>query len=597
MHVISEADSHGPRDGVRIDALFVNSSSSFRNAQATPFESTYITKVAAIDKSTRSIPGDNSWLGLAVDRRCSKSPITKRTRTMNSGSGLEQLAHQIASQVANRPSDQGGKPSMSALNNGEAEKTSGLNTKDPTSTGGQRTPLAPRLLNTGLQYGAPHNNSTTLPPPPAQPPVNPAARTYAGVAASTHGAGRRMQDTRARNAESWRLARERRERYLRTVTRSEECINKNRERFDKINEVATDPYPEHKQNVTPTEVHHQEVRDMFQFLKQWHQATPGKKIVRAEVSHQELINRNEYLRARSFVLYTVDISPSRKAILDWAQVILHQQFDINVERVRVLNRHCYLITVDDEEDRDWILAATPLYLGPHMVFPLPWDVTFNAANLSSCKVPVWVELPNIHPSLEGFGALLLKNVGEVLYTTCEETECRFTNIKGCLRMDLSEELPDSLEIVDPDTGDSYLHPILYRSLPDACFNCHQRGHVVRSCPARRQRRNTQESNSITTTSEAQQATTEGFKPVGNQKGKMDTEKEPKRKRDAQQPPGGTVEIVASPTSVSSPGNSLKDGTNAQAPKDNTPRAKGNATKNKQRLAKAGVSGSQKGNHS
>ncbi|KAL3686850.1 hypothetical protein R1sor_013159 [Riccia sorocarpa] len=89
---------------------------------------------------------------------------------------------------------------------------------------------------------------------------------------------------------------------------------------------------------------------------------------------------------------------------------------------------------------------------------------------------------------------LLKNIGEVIYTTCEETECRFTNIRGCLRLDLSEELPEAIEIVDPDTGDSYQHPIIYKSLPDACFHCHQRGHVVRTCPAKRQRRPQQNAN-------------------------------------------------------------------------------------------------------
>ncbi|KAL3677633.1 hypothetical protein R1sor_027581 [Riccia sorocarpa] len=316
--------------------------------------------------------------------------------------------------------------------------------------------------------------------------------TYAGVTAAGLGQNRRPADQRSNSNEAWKMARERRERFLKTATRSEQCINKNKERFERQNESSEDPYPEHKENVEITTARLDEVRSTFSFLRQCHDHTPGKKTVRAEISQQALLNRNEFLRARSFVLYTVDISPSRDVVLDWAEVILHQQMGIRVERVRVLSRQCYLITVEAEADRDEILDATPLFLGPHMVFALPWETTFNPTNLATCKVPVWVDLPNIHPSLEGFGAELLKNVGEVLYTSCEESECRFTNIRGCLRLDLSQELPEFLEIVDPDTREAYFHPILYRSMPDACFQCHQRGHVVRNCPSRKMRRGQQE---------------------------------------------------------------------------------------------------------
>ncbi|KAL3684075.1 hypothetical protein R1sor_002097 [Riccia sorocarpa] len=86
--------------------------------------------------------------------------------------------------------------------------------------------------------------------------------------------------------------------------------------------------------------------------------------------------------------------------------------------------------------------AAPLYLGQHMIFALPWDTTFDPANLESAKVPVWVELPNIHPSMEAFGPRLLQAIGEVLFT----------------------------------------------SLPNACFSCHQRGHLARNCPTKKSKK-------------------------------------------------------------------------------------------------------------
>ncbi|KAL2607509.1 hypothetical protein R1flu_026082 [Riccia fluitans] len=135
-----------------------------------------------------------------------------------------------------------------------------------------------------------------------------------------------------------------------------------------------------------------------------------------------------------------------------------------------------------------ILDAAPLFLGPHMVFALPWDPRFDSAKLDNCKVPVWVELPNIHPCFEAFGTQLLQSIGEVLFTSCEDTDCRFTSIRGCLKLDLSLDLPEAVKIVDPDTGEMFQQPVLYLSLPNACFHCHQRGHLVRNCPIHRQRR-------------------------------------------------------------------------------------------------------------
>ncbi|KAL3698063.1 hypothetical protein R1sor_012139 [Riccia sorocarpa] len=168
------------------------------------------------------------------------------------------------------------------------------------------------------------------------------------------------------------------------------------------------------------------------------------------------------------------------------KTIPHQQMDITVIRIRVLNKHCYLIMVEHEDDRKWILNATPLYLGPHMVFALPWDTTFDLSNLETARVPVWVELPNIHPSMEAFGPQLLQSIGEVLFASCEESDCHYTSIKGCLRMDLSTELPEAIEVFNPDTNESYLQQVVYKSLPNACISCHQRGHLARNCPNKKQ---------------------------------------------------------------------------------------------------------------
>ncbi|KAL2634076.1 hypothetical protein R1flu_005555 [Riccia fluitans] len=154
--------------------------------------------------------------------------------------------------------------------------------------------------------------------------------------------------------------------------------------------------------------------------------------------------------------------PSKDVVAGWAEIILHQEMGNKAERVRRLNKHCYLNTVEDIEDRDKILDATPLYLGSHMIFALLWDSSFDPAELESIKVPVWVELLDIHPGFEGFGKTMLQTMGEVLYTTCEETYCRLTSIKGCLRLDLQQELPESVEVIDPEMLEVNYHLVLYR---------------------------------------------------------------------------------------------------------------------------------------
>ncbi|KAL2623321.1 hypothetical protein R1flu_003526 [Riccia fluitans] len=296
-------------------------------------------------------------------------------------------------------------------------------------------------------------------------------------------------EPRMRAAEGWKAARDWRNNMLKAAATSEDCIRRNRDRFQRLNDgrLEENPYSELEQQVTMSEEIREEIRDStFQFLRQTHAQTQGK-VVKTVIDAQQLSNRIQFLKEKTFVLYTVDISPSRDVVLEWADAVLYRELGIRISRVRVLKKHCYLMTVENELDRDRILDSAPLFLGPHMVFALPWDPRFDSAKLDNCKVPVWVELPNIHPCLEAFGTQLLQSIGKVLFTSCEDMDCHFTSIRGCLKLDLSLDLPEAIEIRDPVMGETFQQPILYRSLPNACFHCHQRGHLVRNRPIRHQR--------------------------------------------------------------------------------------------------------------
>ncbi|KAL3698476.1 hypothetical protein R1sor_012552 [Riccia sorocarpa] len=356
-------------------------------------------------------------------------------------------------------------------------------------------------------------------PPTAQPTPNPGGTPGQGAGAGAHArrpddrqtAARSAAEQRARARESAKVARERRERAWVSATRSLECIKKNVDRFQKEDENLEKPYPELDADLEIADLD-EEVRESFKALRKDNPVDETKKSVKFTLNSKMLRNRLAYLRDHAFILYTVDILPSRDVVVDWTEVILKQQLGINVTRVRVLNKHCFLITVDDKVDSDDILLATPLYLGGnHMVFALPWTPLFNPADISSSKVPVWVELPHVFPGVEAFGEQLLSQIGEVLHTNTRHEDCKFHSVKGCLLLDLREELPESIEIEDEVTMESYHQKIVYSSMPDACFFCHQRGHTIRNCQERRNRRG----NQVQTQGRADQATAGPEKNTGN----------------------------------------------------------------------------------
>ncbi|KAL3693604.1 hypothetical protein R1sor_007255 [Riccia sorocarpa] len=450
--------------------LFVEASNAFKSVFVETFAAA---EAANIDENDRRPElGDITNRHTDSSKDSKDSPIAKRHRSKLLD--MDNLIRQTA-----KGSHGGNVPSSPALQDALG--------KAP------RKPPDPNILSTDGQSSSQQGpvrilnraNNGVLPKPTADPNMATDAKaktgslktsSYASKAAGNEPRTLRPPDTRSRNFEAWKQARDRRNRALCAAARSQECIDKNRARFDRLNSVTGNAqrYPELDDEVAMTEHTIEEIRTTFEFLRQT-QPKPTGKVVKTTIDTRQLAFRLDFLKKKTFVLYTVDVSPSRDAVIEWAETILHQQMGIGVTRVRVLNKHCYLITVETEEDRDWILDATPLYLGPHMVFALPWDPAFDSSNLESARVPVWVELPNIiHPSMEAFGAQLLKAVGEVLFTSYEEGDCHYTSIKGCLRMDLSGELPEAIEVSDPITEEAYLQPIIYKSLPNACFSCHQR---------------------------------------------------------------------------------------------------------------------------
>lgn len=67
-----------------------------------------------------------------------------------------------------------------------------------------------------------------------------------------------------------------------------------------------------------------------------------------------------------------------------------------------------------EEDQRQILAKTPLFIGRiEDGDALLWKPAFDMTVLRSTSAPVWVDLPNLNPTLKYFANDLLEVIGTV----------------------------------------------------------------------------------------------------------------------------------------------------------------------------------------
>ncbi|KAL3700192.1 hypothetical protein R1sor_018214 [Riccia sorocarpa] len=115
-------------------------------------------------------------------------------------------------------------------------------------------------------------------------------------------------------------AKERKTQAWSFALRSVECVTKNVNRFSRLNKPKGNvPYPETQQNVTVTEERLSELKETFSFLRSSNQVPEGKRVKKTYIDTQKFINRMDYLRDRSFVLYTVNAFPTCEVITEWSQ--------------------------------------------------------------------------------------------------------------------------------------------------------------------------------------------------------------------------------------------------------------------------------------
>ncbi|KAL3679051.1 hypothetical protein R1sor_022007 [Riccia sorocarpa] len=109
------------------------------------------------------------------------------------------------------------------------------------------------------------------------------------------------------------------------------------------------------------------------------------------------------------------------------------------------------------------------------------DRDFHPTKLYANILPVWLDLPRVHPLIEQYGDAMLDVIGEVLYKPIDKQTNQYSNISACILVDLAKPLKDTVDIIVYGTV-IWSQIVHYHRLPDTCFNCQQRGHWVKECP-------------------------------------------------------------------------------------------------------------------
>ncbi|KAL3682944.1 hypothetical protein R1sor_000966 [Riccia sorocarpa] len=88
----------------------------------------------------------------------------------------------------------------------------------------------------------------------------------------------------------------------------------------------------------------------------------------------------------------------------------------------------------------------------------------------------------VDPMIERTGRDLLESLGPVLQMVrvTEAEEGKFANLRGCVLLDMTKPLPTVLHLNLNQVVKKV--KIKYDHLPDACFECHERGHIAKFCP-------------------------------------------------------------------------------------------------------------------
>ncbi|CAN1816349.1 hypothetical protein LINPERHAP1_LOCUS27742, partial [Linum perenne] len=144
-----------------------------------------------------------------------------------------------------------------------------------------------------------------------------------------------------------------------------------------------------------------------------------------------------------------------------------------------LNKNCYLVKFDNEQDDFKALTGGPWMIFDHYLVIQQWDPSFRVSDKLPSKMVVWARLPHLpilfyHPQiLTALGNLIGRTV-RIDFTTQNDERGKFARL--AVEIDLDVPLAPVIDL------DGAWQKVEYENIPDLCFECGLIGHNLGNCP-------------------------------------------------------------------------------------------------------------------
>ncbi|KAL3685009.1 hypothetical protein R1sor_003031 [Riccia sorocarpa] len=154
------------------------------------------------------------------------------------------------------------------------------------------------------------------------------------------------------------------------------------------------------------------------------------------------------LQKTGVVMQALESSPSRDRVTAWVRETMVMRAGVSVSQITALDRPEFLIVFTSEEEKRHILGRPPRFLDGRLIRLVEWEDRHRLKLATNLRA-AWVELRGIPPFLEDQAESMLEAVGPVVYaTTDKESALRYTNVRGCIVLDLGLDLPKTGQQAD-----------------------------------------------------------------------------------------------------------------------------------------------------
>lgn len=154
---------------------------------------------------------------------------------------------------------------------------------------------------------------------------------------------------------------------------------------------------------------------------------------------------------------------------------------LEVTQTQALRNNSYIFLMKTPE-----MALQAIAAGQWMVRNSPmglfkWYPGFKLEGGNHIKYPVWVEFPDLPYQYYPILKKLAEPLGKVLGVRPVSDINPRWHPQVLVEIDLSNDLPTVWRMVRDD-GIEFNQEIFYKHMPNACFHCGNKGHIIKNCP-------------------------------------------------------------------------------------------------------------------